>query len=306
MPFGEIEKDVIAGGFAGALSRSVTAPFDVVKIRFQLQFQKNKSISIIQAFRNILKQEGILSLWKGNLSANYLWVSYAMIQFGVYGTLKRCTEKKYFSYLSENTHHRSFSFFAGAFAGMVATAITYPFDIMRTQFAIQKNSKLYKSIFSFIDVTFRTKGLHGFYGGHSAALISIAPSMGLNFFFYELFNTIIYKNIKKEPIIQFTDENKSSTLINGICGGMAGGASKLIVFPLDTMKKRLQVQTLNYALEDYGLIPKYSGIFDCFKKTIATEGIQGFYRGLTPAIVKSVVATAITFAAYEEARQTLS
>jgi hypothetical protein len=35
---------------------------------------------------------------------------------------------------------------------------------------------------------------------------------------------------------------------------------------------------------------------------ILAEGIRGFYKGIVPTTAKSVVATAVTFAAYEGAK----
>ena len=86
--------DVIAGAFAGASARLVTAPFDVLKIRFQLQFaEKVKYTSVSQAFKTVIQEEGLIGLWKGNVAATYLWISYAMVQFGVYGFLKKNLER---------------------------------------------------------------------------------------------------------------------------------------------------------------------------------------------------------------------
>lgn len=83
----------MAGAFAGASARLITAPFDVLKIRFQLQFaEKVKYTSLSQAFQTVIKEEGIFGLWKGNVAATYLWISYAMVQFGVYGFLKKSLE----------------------------------------------------------------------------------------------------------------------------------------------------------------------------------------------------------------------
>ena len=86
-----IQDEMIAGACAGAIGRMITAPFDVLKIRYQLQFTsgaETKYTSIFQAFRTIIKEEGKGGLWKGNLSATYLWISYSLVQFGLYGYLK--------------------------------------------------------------------------------------------------------------------------------------------------------------------------------------------------------------------------
>ena len=191
-PKARISDDVVAGAVAGASARLFTAPFDVLKIRFQLQFaDKVKYTSLLQAFSTVVKEEGLMGLWKGNLSATYLWVSYAMIQFAVYGFLKNTLEgipdpfvfkatqqqKGLFDSSSTNQKNTQYNvieeqpkgriwkatllFLAGAGAGIAATSATYPFDIMRTQFAIQGKEKAYSSMHSFISHTFRTKGIQG-------------------------------------------------------------------------------------------------------------------------------------------------
>jgi solute carrier family 25 thiamine pyrophosphate transporter 19 len=81
-----ISDDVFAGAFAGVVARTVSAPFDVLKIRSQLQSGPGaEPLGVLGSFRRIINNEGFFALWKGNLSATYLWVSYAMVQFSVYG-----------------------------------------------------------------------------------------------------------------------------------------------------------------------------------------------------------------------------
>ena len=168
-----LSDNLIAGAFAGFVARLVTAPFDLVKIRFQLQQKVGDSMkytSMRQAFTSIVKEEGLSSLWKGNVSATYLWISYAMIQFSVYGILKSLGQsisnpfenndcnniiginKRKVQQNNSNNHNRFWNtfvlFLAGSGAGMTATALTYPFDIMRTQFAVQvKKGQLIIKIF---------------------------------------------------------------------------------------------------------------------------------------------------------------
>jgi len=85
--------DIFAGAFAGFVARMLTAPFDVIKIRFQLQNNtERKYTSVLQSIRSIVSEEGFFSLWKGNVSALYLWISYSMIQFAAYDGLKKLGE----------------------------------------------------------------------------------------------------------------------------------------------------------------------------------------------------------------------
>ena len=63
---GSISDDVIAGAITGVVARIITAPFDVLKIRFQLQkietgvngIDGTKYRSMIQAFSTIIREEG--------------------------------------------------------------------------------------------------------------------------------------------------------------------------------------------------------------------------------------------------------
>ena len=170
-----LSDNLLAGAFAGFVARLVTAPFDLLKIRFQLQQKVGDSVKYTgmrQAFASIVKEEGFSSLWKGNMSATYLWISYAMIQFSVYGMLKslgqsisnpfeksrgiddlfassnKSNTKKLQQHSNQNRLWNTFVLFlAGAGAGMTATALTYPFDIMRTQFAVQVKIELHYNIY---------------------------------------------------------------------------------------------------------------------------------------------------------------
>lgn len=341
-----IQDEMIAGACAGAIGRMITAPFDVLKIRYQLQFTsgaETKYTSIFQAFRTIIKEEGIGGLWKGNLSATYLWISYSLVQFGLYGYLKNIindnenesfpsvnknriknTSKspnmninksynskkdqkiKSSSISTSNNFIRSFTLFlAGAAAGMIATAATYPFDIMRTQFAIQGTEKLHPNILSYVGTTMKTKGIKGFYAGLPAAVYGVAPYIGLNFAFYDTFKRIttpITQNLNGETPLGFIMKRT----IDGLAGGLAGGTSKLLVYPMDTIKKRMQLQVLQSTVDSRSIAalkaPKYSGINDCIRTTLRQEGMKGFFRGIVPTTLKSVVGTAVTFSAYEAAK----
>ena len=82
------------------------------------------------------------SLWKGNLTALLLWMSYGSCQFSLYARSRELLAPAKATVLS----HNLFSVpvvnvvsdgLAGAIACCGSTLLTYPFDIARTQFAIQ-------------------------------------------------------------------------------------------------------------------------------------------------------------------------
>ena len=110
----------------------------------------------------------------------------------------------------------------------------------------------------------------------------------------------------------------------GLAGGISGTVSKLVLYPLDTVKKRLQIRVLQNtavavtttttavttaadAMSVKTLNPHmYTNMRDCFHTMYHTEGLAAFYKGLTPTLLKSSISTAITFAAFEVASEMLS
>ena len=79
---------------------------------------------------------------------------------------------------------------------------------------------------------------------------------------------------------------------------IAGGISRLLVHPIDTIKAKLQVQQATKCTE-------FTNIRQAAKVTIKREGISGLYKGLTISVFGSIPAVSIYFTAYELSKQSL-
>jgi solute carrier family 25 thiamine pyrophosphate transporter 19 len=91
-----------------------------------------------------------------------------------------------------------------------------------------------------------------------------------------------------------------------ICGGIAGAISKAGVYPFDTIRKRVQVQGPSRSMYMLDL-PKYTHV-SAWKVAAAIfqqEGIQAFYRGLIPALLKAGPSCAVTFWTFEFTKSVL-
>lgn len=180
-------------------------------------------------------------------------------------------------------------------AGAVATLITYPFDVCRTIFAargvaeqpLKEKSRTFappKTLYEFAYSLYHKRGVRAFYAGYSPALVQIMPYMGLNFCIYE----------------KLTKNDKRSIATSGFAGSISGALSKVVVYPIDTIKKRLQAQAVfGSAGQDY------SGMWDCFNKMLRNEGPTSFYRGLVPSVAKTAIATSLTFSLYRGTKNIL-
>lgn len=285
---------VVSGATAGLISRFCIAPLDVVKIRLQLQTHSlSDPISyrglkgptykgIWQSLRTIHTQEGLTALWKGNIPAELLYVCYGGCQFVAYRSVSQLL-----STLPVRLPNAAESFISGATAGAAATAATYPLDLLRTRFAAQGRDRIYEGILGSLRDIRKYEGLRGYFRGCSAAVGQIVPYMGLFFTSYE-----------------FLHQHLGGTMLpfssgDALAGVLASVFSKTVVFPLDLVRKRLQVQGPTRARYIHTNIPEYSGVLRSLGQIYAKEGYRGLYRGLTVSLVKSAPASAITMYVYE-------
>ena len=89
-------------------------------------------------------------------------------------------------------------------------------------------------------------------------------------------------------------------------GVMASVLAKTGVFPLDLIRKRLQVQGPTRERFAGGVVPAYGkGVWRVGTKIVNTEGWRGLYRGLGVGLVKAAPASAVTMWTYERALKEL-
>ncbi|KAE8143413.1 mitochondrial thiamine pyrophosphate carrier 1 [Aspergillus pseudotamarii] len=288
---------VLAGGIAGLVSRFCVAPLDVVKIRLQLQIHSLSDPSSHQnikgpiykgtlpTIRSIFREEGITGLWKGNIPAELMYVCYGAIQFAAYRTTTQA--------LSQLDPYRlpppAESFVAGATAGGLATASTYPLDLLRTRFAAQGTERVYASLYASVRDIAQNEGPRGFFRGCSAAVGQIVPYMGLFFATYESLRPTM-SGLHDLP---FGSGDAAA-------GVVASVLAKTGVFPLDLVRKRLQVQGPTRSKYVHRNIPEYQGVFNTMAMIVRTQGMRGLYRGLTVSLFKAAPASAVTMWTYEK------
>lgn len=183
------------------------------------------------------------------------------------------------------------SFTSGAAAGLVATTVTYPLDLLRTRFAAQGTERVYDGLVASVREITRNEGFTGFFRGLSAGVSQVVPYMGLFFAFYEGLKT---------PLSTVSLPFGSGDAVAGITASIL---SKSAVYPLDTVRKRLQIQGPSRTKYIGGAkIPVYDqGVLKTLAQIAGREGIKGLYRGLTVSLFKAAPASAVTMWTYERA-----
>ena len=308
---------------SGVTARCFVAPLDVIKIRLQLQVVgKSRSGSgpmrkysgVLQTLRAVVREEGFHSLWKGNLTAEFLWGGYMATQFFTYRALQRVFGNQRRS----STHDRSeeparrrdtrrvaVDTMCGGLAGGLATGATYPFDLIRTRLSAQPEPKVYRGMLHAGRQIVLQEGVLGLYQGLTPALVSVVPYMGIQFAAYEALKRNLRGFISNGGIggrrenvaISGSNEGRRGRSMAEIlehltCGFLAGSISKLATLPLDVTKKRMQVSGAPSAIRQR-LQPSYiqpsakeSGTRCSMLRTwqviFAVEGLPGFFRGGVP------------------------
>lgn len=88
-------------------------------------------------------------------------------------------------------------------------------------------------------------------------------------------------------------------MISGLAGALSGVCEATAVWPTELIKTKLQLQVK-------GVNQRYTGILDCFQKTVRETGVLSLYRGLGPIILLSLPKAFVRFAGFEYFASVLS
>lgn len=212
-----------------------------------------------------------------------MYVCYAAVQFGTY----RSTAIFLQTALPVRLPDAAESFIAGASAGACATSLTYPLDLLRTRFAAQGRHKIYTSLRGAVRDIKRDEGFLGFFRGLGPGIAQIVPFMGIFFVTYERLRILL---------ADWHMPWGSGDATAGVIGSIV---AKTAVFPLDLVRKRIQVQGPTRSRYVYKDIPEYKSAVSALRMIVHIEGFRGLYKGLPIGLMKAAPASAITVWTYE-------
>lgn len=273
-------KEFVAGGFGGVAGVVAGYPLDTLRIRQQ----SSNSGSAMNIFRRVVATEGPSALYRG-MGAPLASVTFqnAMV-FQTYAVLSRACDKSVDP--REPPSYKGVAL-GGVGTGALQSLILSPVELLKIRLQLKQNPPLGSSTeigpTKLAKTILKTEGFRGLYRGLTITVLRDAPAHGLYFWTYE------YMREKLHPGCRKTGQETLNTML--VAGGLAGVASWISCYPLDVIKTRLQAQTKASM--------KYSGIVDCFRKSVEKDGYRVLFRGLGTAVARAFVVNGAIFAAYE-------
>merc|ERR1712157_641735 len=174
--------------------------------------------------------------------------------------------------------------------GGVAAAIskTAAAPIERVKLLIQNQDEMikagrldrkYDGIVECFRRTAQQEGVVSLWRGNTANVIRYFPTQALNFAFRDTYKSL-FAVPKTAPYWKSLTANLAS-------GGAAGASSLPFVYSLDYARTRLANDAKSAAKG--GGDRQFNGLVDVYRKTIASDGVAGLYRGFVPSVVGIVV-----------------
>ncbi|CAK4636838.1 hypothetical protein LEN26_008334 [Aphanomyces euteiches] len=289
---------VVAGLVAGCVTRSCTSPLDVVKILCQLSPPSSRRTGasyILHLCRELYRVEGLRGFWKGNLAGCCRLGPYAGVKFYIFDTLAN----EFPSPTTGSTHSQRALF--GGIAGTVATVVAYPMEVVRTRLILQKaTERECQGILHGLHLLVQAEGVRGLYRGLTPGVVGSIPFEGTQFACFE--GVKAYALTHRWPAWRWDRQKEALDSIDYlVIGSMAGATAQIVSYPFDTIKKRLQAQTLSRGRS----LKKYNGMTDCAVRIVNEEGVLALYRGSLPNLLRVAPFTAIMFTTYELAKHLL-
>ncbi|CAK7212790.1 carnitine transporter [Sporothrix bragantina] len=286
-----------AGGFGGICAVIVGHPFDLVKVRLQTA-EKGVYSSAIDVVRKTVAKDGLRRGMYAGVTAPLVGVTPMFaVSFWGYDLGKQLVRT-----FSAPNPDGSLSIgqisAAGFFSAVPMTAITAPFERVKVILQVQGQKVLapgekpqYSGAIDVMRQLYKEGGFRSVFRGSVATLARDGPGSAAYFAAYEYIKQSL---TPKDPVTGKANGQLSLTAIT-VAGAGAGIAMWIPVFPVDTVKSRLQTSTTP------GLT-----IGSVVKELYGRGGFKAFFPGIGPALARAVPANAATFLGVELAHQAMN
>ncbi|KAI1273360.1 mitochondrial carrier domain-containing protein [Xylaria sp. FL0933] len=333
-----ILRSFVAGGIAGCAAKTTVAPLDRVKILFQTsnpQFAKYTGswLGLSRALKDIYAQHGVVGLFRGHSATLLKIYPYAAIKFVAYEQYRALI----IGARHQETWLRRFSTGALAGLTSVLFTYPLEVIRVRLAFETGRNSSslldICRKIYhehplpatatstaaatsiasgsggggssSIVQAVAPRSGIINFYRGFSTTMLGMIPYAGMSFLTHDTVGDIFRSRLLAKhatlPQPSNAPADKAVPLrawAELAAGGVSGVVSQTISYPLEVVRRRMQVAG---AVGD----GRRLRIAETASLIFRERGFGGFFVGLTIGYVKIVPMAAVSFYTYERMKTLL-
>mmetsp|Transcript_15386 Transcript_15386/g.30253 ORF Transcript_15386/g.30253 Transcript_15386/m.30253 type:complete len:290 (+) Transcript_15386:27-896(+) len=184
-------------------------------------------------------------------------------------------------------------FAASSFAALIAETITLPTDVAKVRLQVQKSSNSsstrYTGLLDCLTKTYQNEGSAALFKGLQPALVRQIC--------YTSFAMVLYEPILNSVASASERDGKEKIAFwkRLFAGGASGGISISIFNPTEVVKTKMQTTTTSGR-----------SMFDVVRSVYATDGILGFWAGVRPNVMRTLIVNAAELGVYDEAKTQLA
>lgn len=277
--------DFMMGGVSAAVAKTSAAPIERVKLLIQNQDEmikvgrlSQRYTGIIDCFSRTIRDEGVISLWRGNTANVLRYFPTQALNFAFKDKFK-----KMFGFKKERDGYwRWFlgNLASGGCAGAASLLFVYSLDYARTRLAndaksVKKgNERQFNGLIDVYKKTLASDGIRGLYRGFGPSVAGIIVYRGLYFGLYD----------SVKPVV-LTGSLEGSFIASFILGWVVTTTSGLASYPIDTIRRRMMMTS--------GESVKYTSSLQAFTQIIRNEGFHSLFKGAGANILRGVAAAGV-------------
>jgi len=283
--------DFLMGGVSAAVSKTAAAPIERVKLLIQNQDEMIKAgrlqtpyKGIGDCFKRVIAEEGVGSLWRGNLANVIRYFPTQALNFAFKDQFKRM-----FGYNKDKDGYWKWfagNLASGGAAGAASLTVVYSLDYARTRLANDNKSakkggeRQFNGLLDVYRKTLQTDGVVGLYRGFNISVVGIIVYRGLYFGLYD--------SIKPSLASFGLKDNFLASFLLG--WGITIGAG-LASYPIDTVRRRMMMTS--------GEATKYKSSAHAFSQIVQKEGVASLFKGAGANILRAIAGAGV-LAGYDQ------